>query len=111
MQITRQRVRPEEHIETAEQCPVCKGTGKVVPTILFADELEQKVFYILKDLNKNRLTLMVHPYLAAYLTKGFPSIRTRWFMKYYKYVRIESVQSYALTEYRFLDEKLEEIIV
>ena len=31
MQITRQRVRPEENIETAESCPTCKGTGKIVP--------------------------------------------------------------------------------
>jgi ribonuclease G len=52
MQITRQRVRPEENIETAESCPTCKGTGKIVPTILFADELDNKVKYILKDLNK-----------------------------------------------------------
>lgn len=29
MQITRQRVRPEQNIDTAEECPACKGTGKV----------------------------------------------------------------------------------
>ena len=49
MQITRQRVRPEEHVDTAEVCPSCKGTGKVTPTILFTDELGLKVNYILKD--------------------------------------------------------------
>jgi ribonuclease G len=111
MQITRQRVRPEEHIETAEVCPSCKGTGKVVPTILFTDELEQKVFYVLKDLNKPKLTLKVHPYIEAYLTKGFPSKRARWFMKFFKFVRIEVNPSLALTEYNFLDEKNEIIIV
>lgn len=111
MQITRQRVRPEEHIETAEICPVCKGSGKVVPTILFADELEQKVLYVFKDLNKSKMTLKVHPYLAAYLTKGFPSKRMKWFMKFYRYVRVESVPSMGLTDYRFLDENNEMIVV
>lgn len=111
MQITRQRVRPEEHIETAEVCPMCKGNGKVIPTILFADELDVKVLYVFKDLNKSKLTLKVHPYLAAYLTQGFPSIRMKWFMKYFKWVKVEPNPAFALTEYNLLDENKELIIV
>lgn len=111
MQITRQRVRPEEHIETAEVCPMCKGTGKVTPTILFADELDLKILYAFKDLSKSKLTLKVHPYLAAYLTKGFPSIRLKWFMKYFKWVKIVSVPSFLLTEYNLLDENNELIVI
>ncbi|MFZ5431730.1 MAG: Rne/Rng family ribonuclease [Bacteroidota bacterium] len=111
MQITRQRVRPEEHIETAEVCPMCKGSGKVTPTILFADELDTKVLYVFKDLNKNKLTLKVHPFVEAYLTKGFPSIRMKWFMKYYKWVKVESNPAFSLTEYNLLDENKELIII
>ncbi len=111
MQITRQRVRPEEHIETAEVCPMCKGSGKVTPTILFADELDLKVFYAFRDLNKTKLTLKVHPYLAAYLTKGMPSLRMKWFLKFFKWVKIVPVPSFSLTEYNLLDENKEIIIV
>jgi len=111
MQITRQRVRPEEIIETAEKCPVCNGTGKIVPTILFVDELDNKVKYILKDLNKKRLYLKVHPYIAAYLKKGWKSPRNQWFFQYFKWVRVESNGSYAFLEYHFFDENLEEIIL
>lgn len=111
MQITRQRVRPEEHIETAEVCPMCKGSGKVTPTILFTDELDTKVLYVFKDLNKNKLTLKVHPFVEAYLTQGFPSIRFKWFMKYYKWVKVESNPAFALTEYNLLDENKEIIII
>jgi len=110
MQITRQRVRPEEHIETAEVCPMCKGSGKVTPTILFADELSSKVLYAFKDLNKSKLSIKVHPYLAAYLTQGFPSIRMKWFMKYYKWVKVEANPTFTLTEYNLLDENKELII-
>jgi ribonuclease G len=111
MQITRQRVRPEEHIETAEVCPVCKGSGKVTPTILFADELALKVLYAFKDLNKPKLTLKVHPYLAAYLTKGFPSIRLKWCYKFFKWVKVEPNPSFALTEYHLLDENKDLIVI
>ncbi|MEE4286850.1 MAG: Rne/Rng family ribonuclease [Mariniphaga sp.] len=111
MQITRQRVRPEEIIETAEKCPTCNGSGKIMPTILFADELDSKVKYILKDLNKKKLLISVHPYIAAYLTKGLKSIRNKWFFKFFKWVKIESNNSLSFLEYHFFDENMEEIIL
>ncbi len=111
MQITRQRVRPEEIIETAEVCPVCKGTGQVVPTLLYSDEIERKVEYILKDLNKSGLTLNVHPFMAAYLTKGINSPQIKWFRKYLKWVKIKVNPSFSLLEYQFIDVNKEEIII
>ncbi len=111
MQITRQRVRPEEHVETAEVCPTCKGSGKVVPSVLFADDINNKVNYILKDLNKKKLVIKVHPYVAAYLTKGRKSFRMKWFFKFFKWVRVEENNNYTFLEYHFFDENLEEIIL
>ncbi|WP_372776712.1 ribonuclease E/G [Mangrovibacterium sp.] len=111
MQITRQRVRPEEHVETAEVCPSCKGTGKVTPTILFTDELDNKVNYIFKDLNKKKLTLKVHPYVAAFLTKGFMSQRRKWALKFMRKVAVEEVNSLSFLDYQFFDENMEEIIL
>lgn len=111
MQITRQRVRPEEIIETAEKCPTCNGTGKIMPAILFADELDSKIGYILKDLNKKKLSIAVHPFIAAYLTKGIKSYRVRWFLKFFKWVKIESNNSFTFLEYHFFDENMEEIIL
>ena len=110
MQITRQRVRPEEHVETAEVCPACKGTGKVTPTILFTDELDNKVNYIFKDLNKKKLTIKVHPYVAAFLTKGFMSPRRKWALKFMRKVAVEEVNSLSFLDYQFFDENMEEII-
>ena len=111
MQITRQRVRPEEIIETAEKCPTCKGSGKIMPTVLFADEVDSKVNYILKDLNKKKLTVTVHPYIAAYLTKGIKSFRNKWFFQFFKWVKIEPNNSLSFLEYHFFDENMEEIIL
>jgi len=111
MQITRQRVRPEESIETAENCPTCKGTGKIIPSILFVDEIEGKIKYAFKDLNKKKLLLKVHPYVAAYLTKGIKSIRNKWFLEYYKWIKIEAVNSYTFLEYHFFDDNQDELIL
>ncbi len=111
MQITRQRVRPEESIETAENCPTCKGSGKIEPSVLFADELAVKVKYAFRDLNKKKLALRVHPYVAAYLTKGIKSIRNQWYFEFWRWVKIESNNSFTLLEYHFYDENLEELIL
>ena len=111
MQITRQRVRPEENIETAEKCPVCKGSGSITPAILLTDEINNKVNYILKDLNRKKLTIQVHPYVAAFLTKGTKSLRWRWFRNYFKWINVESNNSFNYLEYHFFDENKEEIIL
>jgi ribonuclease G len=111
MQITRQRVRPEEIIETAEKCPTCGGSGKIMPSVLLADDLNSKVNYILKDLNKKKLELQVHPYIHSYLTKGLDSLRNKWFFRHFKWVKVKSNNSFSLLEYHFLDENDEEIIL
>jgi len=111
MQITRQRVRPEENIETAEKCPTCNGSGKIVPSILFTDELDGKVKYALKELNKKKLTLRVHPYVAAFLTKGVNSLRNKWLFKYMKWIDVQANSACSYLEYHFYDESHEEIIL
>ncbi|MGE4586946.1 MAG: ribonuclease E/G [Mangrovibacterium sp.] len=111
MQITRQRVRPEEHVETAEVCPTCHGTGKITPSILFTDELERKVNYIFVELNKKKLTIKVHPYVAAFLNKGICSLRMRWALKHRRRICVEGLNSHSFLEYHFFDEDMEEIVL
>ena len=109
MQITRQRVRPEVKIDTAEVCPSCNGTGKVNSTILITDEIERDLMYILEAHPKAKLRLRVHPYLAAFLKKGLPSLQMKWYRKYYKWIQIFPDNDFPVTKYQFLDQNDEEI--
>lgn len=110
MQITRQRVRQEEHVDTAEVCPACKGTGKVTPSILFADEIANRIDYIFSDLNHKRIIVKVHPFVEAYLKKGFISILRKWNWKYKKKIDVTSAEGVSLLEAKFFDSNMEEII-
>lgn len=101
MQITRERVRPELHIKTTEVCPSCNGTGKISASIAISDQIEHNLDFILNKQNEKKLTLVVHPFLHAYFTKGFPSLRMKWYFKYKKWIKLEKDSSYGLTEYRF----------
>ncbi len=109
MQITRERVRPEVKINTAEICPACHGSGKLNPTILLTDDIERDLKFVLSSGTKSKLTLKAHPFIEAYLKRGLPSIQMRWYMKLYKWVRIKADASYHLTEYKFFNENEDEI--
>ncbi len=111
MQITRQRVRPEMHIDTEEVCPTCYGKGVARPSILFVDELENKIDYLVNTLKTTKFKLYVHPYVEAYINKGFPfcSLKWKWRRKYKASFKIIPSQTLPFLQYRFVDVKGDEI--
>lgn len=109
MQITRQRVRPEITINTAEICPTCKGTGKINPSILLTDEIERDLTFIMNSQPPSKLTLTVHPYVQAFLKKGLPNQQMRWFLKYGRWLHIGSNPDFSMINYTFFDENNDEI--
>lgn len=109
MQITRQRVRPEVKIDTAEVCPTCEGTGTINASILVTDEIERDLNFIVQSRPKSKIKLLVHPFIEAYLRRGWPSLQMRWYMTFYKWIRIQPNNDFHLTQYKFYDENDDEI--
>ncbi len=109
MQITRQRVRPEMNIVTNEKCPSCQGTGETKPTILFTDELERTLNFIVDKIKTRKIILNVHPFVASFLTRGFPSTRLKWSLKYKIGIKVQAIMSYYMLEYHFSDPEGNEI--
>lgn len=107
MQITRERVRPEINITTTEVCPTCAGTGAIQSSLLLLDEIEADL-HVLVQTHKS-LKLYAHPIVVAYLKKGLPSIRMKWWWKYRMYVKVYSNESLAFMEYQFFDENDDEV--
>ena len=103
VQITRQRVRPEVKIKTSEENPNGKG-GEIEAPISVIDRINVDLERILSGPNKNKsLTLNLHPFIAAYLTKGFPSIRSKWFLEHKKWIKVQPRDAYTYLEFRFKD--------
>ena len=110
MQITRQRVRPELNEKTVEKCPVCKGSGEVMPTILLDDELLNKLSYAIEQEKLKYVLVRVHPYIAAYLSQGLFSLRWKWARKLNCRIKIVPDPSFTFFESKFFDKTGEEII-
>ncbi len=100
MQITRQRVRPEISIINFEPCPVCNGTGKIGPSILIIDEIENTLSNI-KNLGISSVMLKTHPFIHAYLTKGLISKALKWKLKYKINLKVIPDPNYYFLEYNF----------
>jgi len=103
MQITRQRVRPEMNITTDEKCPSCQGTGQTRPTILFTDDLEKDLAFIVTKIKTRKIIINVHPFVASYLKKGIIPLFWKWNLKYKIFLKVQAVTSYHMLEYHFFD--------
>lgn len=103
MQITRQRVRPAMDVHVDETCPTCFGKGTIKSSFLFTDTLESKIDYIVNNLGHTKFKLYVHPYVSAYIFKGFVSIFRRWQLKYGFGFRVIPSQQLGFLQYEFHD--------
>ena len=105
MQITRQRVRPAMDVNVDETCPTCNGSGKIKSSILFTDQLERKIDNLINKIGVSKFYLHVHPYVAAFIDKGFISLKRKWQLKYGFGVHIIPSQKLAFLQYEFYNSK------
>ena len=103
MQITRQRVRPAMDVNVEETCPTCFGKGKIKSSILFTEQLENKIDRLVNKIGVKKFYLHVHPYVAAYINQGIISLKRKWQIKYGMGVHVVSSQKMAFLQYEFYD--------
>ncbi|MGM5631174.1 Rne/Rng family ribonuclease [Apibacter raozihei] len=104
IQVTRQRVRPQKQLNTTEDNP--NPNGKIESPIVLIDRIQENISNIITS-QKGRIYLHVHPFVAAYLTKGLKSIRNEWFFKYKRWIKIIPRDSFKYLEFQILNDKKE----
>ncbi len=104
MQITRQRVRPALEMDVSEICPLCLGSGKTKSTIVIVDEIENDLRYLVNEQNEKELSVIIHPFVYAYLTKGWAFSKGRKMARKHK-VSLKFIEDndMSLMEYQFLN--------
>lgn len=110
MQITRQRVRPVAVENVSDVCPACNGTGKIEPTVLLEKKIENQISFLTQDRGHKFINLVVSPYVASYLKKGFWSLRRSWQWKYKINLRVTEDQSVGIVEVHYHDQKGTDLI-
>ncbi|MDR1877325.1 MAG: Rne/Rng family ribonuclease [Flavobacteriaceae bacterium] len=104
VQITRQRVRPQKQVNTTEDNP--NTNGKIESPIVLIGRIREHMAETMNSY-KGKIYLHAHPFVAAYLTKGFTSIRNKWFFKHKRWVKIIPRDSFKYLEFQIQGEKKE----
>ena len=110
MQITRQRVRPVAVESVSDVCPTCNGSGKIEPTVVLDKKIENQISFLTEDRGQKYIKLVVSPYVAAFLKKGFWSLRRQWQWKYKVQIDIAEDQSIGIIEVHYHDKKDNDLI-
>lgn len=105
IQVTRQRVRPVLNIKTKEEA----GSQEITTSADTVLVLESKLNKLFAENKSRKIHLHVHPFVAAYLKQGLPSIHHKWFLRYKKWVNIVPRDAYSILEYHFFDTQKNEI--
>lgn len=109
MQITRERIRPETQITTAETCVTCNGTGTMENSTNYLAKLENQLEYYWENINAKGLMVKANPLIVSYIKDGFPSRRMKWWWKYNKWLRVESDETYPLNMIDYYDKSESQI--
>lgn len=107
MEITRQRVKEQVIIDTTEPNP--KIAERVESSLLLINKIEREILSIEKN-GYNKYTLLVHPFVCAYLKKGLIPINWKWFKLKRIQVKIIQDSSLNLLDYKIMNLKTKEIL-
>ena len=81
------------------------------PAILLVDTIKDQLDSIVRDFKFRDVTLMVHPYVAAYLQKGVWSLERRWRWEYRCKFKVTALHELGFLDFRFIDKHGDEIDV
>lgn len=109
MQITRQRQRPEQRMDTMESCLCCGGTGKVESTLMLEDEITNKIIDLCLRHKGAKYDIRVHPFVEAYFNRGILSKARKLNLQYGGRFRFVADSSYPLMSYHVFDREGNEI--
>ncbi len=110
MQITRQRVNQNITEKISENCPMCQGTGKVISKGVLSTAIERWLKNFRSNSREFRLTLMVHPNLAEFLSEGTISKLARMMIKYFVKIKLQQSNHLRIDEFKFYSARQEKDI-
>lgn len=105
MQLTRQRINQNIAEKMSETCPTCQGTGRIASKAVLLNAIERWLKSFRTTSKEFRLTLVVHPHVAAYLTEGTFSRVARLMLKYFVKIRVLQNELVHIDQFSFISAK------
>lgn len=101
IQLTRESARHEFNYQNEEKNPNNPKYKKVESPIEHLYRIESILQKVMNTGKK--CILQTHPFIAAYLKAGCPSLQQKWFFKFKKWIKIIPRYSFKYLEYQVID--------
>ncbi|MCY3997878.1 MAG: Rne/Rng family ribonuclease [Flavobacteriaceae bacterium] len=102
VQISRQRIRVHKSLDyTSSEI----SQNRVMAPVLIIRDISQALKKVVDNpFNQSKsIYLHVDPIVAAYLKKGFPSLRIKWFFQFGKWITIIARERFQYLDFKFYD--------
>ena len=109
VQISRQRVRTHRTPNQSKKVKI--SPEKVKAPFLVLEDINRSIEHVLNHKsNKNKsIYLHVDPFVAAYIKKGYPSLRLKWYLRYRKWIRVIAREQFHYLDFKLLDRSLNQL--
>ena len=91
-------------------CPTCGGTGTITPSAVLDQQIENQIAYYVNEKGHKYIKVKVSPFVKSFLTKGFPSLRMRWQLRYKAVIKVITDQTTGFVEVHYFDKDNNELI-
>ncbi len=110
LEMTRQRIRLSLLLSATEECPTCKGRGRIMSKAAMATSIESWFRRYRSEKRGVRLILKVNPELAKFLRSGRKSVLRS--VQWQNFMKLEVLEDEAMNmdEFRVLSKKTKEDI-
>ncbi len=105
LEMTRQRIRLSLLLSATEECPVCKGRGRIMSKAALATQIEGWFRRFHAKKREFRLQLIVNPELAKFLRSGRKNVVRSIQWQHFIKVEIVEDESKNMDEFRIISKK------
>ncbi|MGI6369773.1 MAG: Rne/Rng family ribonuclease [Ignavibacteria bacterium] len=105
MQITRQRINQNLGEKISDICPTCSGSGRIPSKSTLLNSIEKWLKTFRQKSNEFKITLLVHPQIAEYLTEGNMPIISRLMIKYFIKINVQQNDSIGIDKFRVISNR------
>jgi len=105
LEMTRQRIRLSLLLSATEECPVCKGRGRIMSKAAMATQIEGWFRRFHSKKREFRLQLLVNPELAKFLRSGKKNVVRSIQWQHFIKVEIVEDESKNMDEFRVISKK------
>lgn len=105
IEMTRQRIRPSLLFTYSENCPTCKGTGRILSKESVALKIERWLKRFRASTKERRIIMTVNPELAEFLTNRREKRIHKWMIRYLVKIDLQPDIDLGLEEFKVFSKK------